>query len=118
MAEESQLPDDAVVVRCGQPPFNANPLARACRRHPSGYFGFSVQAAVGRTVEQLAEACSNSTVGFTTVATIRIMGYEVVRTRGEAYHATVVVPVGWTHAAAEELARVFVQAANPNPKKR
>ena len=52
-------------------------------------------AQVGPTVEQLAIVCSNKSVGFTTVAQIRIMGYEVVRTSGEAHHATVVVPEDW-----------------------
>lgn len=118
MAEEDEIPDEALVVRCGLPPFEQSPLHRGCRRHPSGVFGFSVQAAAGLTVEQLAVACHNKSVGFTTVATIRIMGYEVVRTSGEAYHATVVVPEGWGVDAAEELARVFMQATNPAPKKR
>ena len=84
MAKEERLPDDAVVVRCGLPPFVDSPLERGCRRHPVGLFGFSVQAAVGLTVEQLATACRNKSVGFTSVAQIRIMGYEVVRTSGEA----------------------------------
>lgn len=118
MAEGERLPDEAVVVRCGLPPFRDSPLNRGCRHHPDGFFGFSVQASVGMTVEQLATACFNKSVGFTTVAKIRIMGYEVVRTSGEAYHATVVVPEDWGADAAEELARIFEQAANPTPKKR
>jgi hypothetical protein len=74
MAEDELLPDDAVVVRCGLPPFVNSPLERGCRRHPVGLFGFSVQAAVGLTVEQLAIVCRNKIVGFTSVAEIRIMG--------------------------------------------
>ncbi len=118
MAEGDSLPDDAVVVRCGLPPFVNSPLDRGCRRHPVGLFGFSVQAAVGLTVQQLATACSNNSVGFTTVGEIRIMGYEVVRTSGEAHHATVVVPVDWSADAAEQLALIFQHATNPSPKKR
>jgi hypothetical protein len=118
MAEGERLPDDAVVVRCGLPPFADSPLDRGCRQHPDGFFGFSVQAAAGLTVEQLAASCPNKSVGFTTVAKIRIMGYEVVRTRGAAYHATVVVPEDWGAEAAEELARIFDRAANPAHKKR
>src|SRR5262245_49832029 len=76
MAEGERLPDDAVVVRCGLPPFRDSPLNRGCRHHPDGFFGFSVQASVGMTVEHLATACFNKSVGFTTVAKIRIMGYE------------------------------------------
>ena len=83
-----------------------------------GCYGFSVQAEVGLTVEQLATACSNKSVGFTTVAEIRIMGYQVLRTSGEAHHATVVVPEDWTADAAAELARIFRHATNPAPKKR
>jgi hypothetical protein len=118
MAEEERLPDDAVVVRCGLPPFVDSPLERGCRRHPVGLYGLSVQAAAGMTVEQLATACRNKSVGYTSVAQIRIMGYEVVRTSGEAHHATVVVPEDWSREAAEELARIFRPATNPAPKKR
>ena len=96
MAEGDLLPDDALVVRCGLPPFVNSPLVRGCRWHPVGLFGFSVQSAVGLTVQQLATACSNNSVGFTTAREIRIMGYDVVRTNGEAHHATVVVPVDWS----------------------
>jgi hypothetical protein len=109
---------EALVVRCGQPPFVNSPLDRGCRRHPDGAFGFSVQAAVGLTVEELAAACSNKSVGFTTVAEIRIMGYQVLRTSGEAHHATVAVPEDWTADAAAQLARIFQHATNPAPKKR
>jgi hypothetical protein len=118
MADQERLADEAVVVRCGLPPFVDSPLDRGCRHHPDGFFGFSVQAAVGLTVEQLAEACRNRSVGFTTVAKVRIMGYEVVRTSGEAHHATVVVPEDWSTEAAAELARTFEHAANPTSKKR
>jgi hypothetical protein len=118
MAEEERLPDDAVVVCCGLPPFVDSPLERGCRRHPVGLYGLSVQAAAGMTVEQLATACRNKSVGYTSVAQIRIMGYEVVRTSGEAHHATVVVPEDWSRETAEELARIFRPATNPAPKKR
>jgi hypothetical protein len=117
MAEGDLLPDDALVVRCGLPPFVNSPLARGCRRHPVGLFGFSVQAA-GLTVQQLATACSNKSVGFTTAGEIRMMGYPVIRTSGEAHHATVVVPVDWSIDAAEQLARIFQHATNPAPKER
>lgn len=117
MAEGERLPDDAVVVRCGLPPFVDSPLKGGCRRHRSGLFGFSVQASVRLTAEQLATACPNKSVGFTSVAEIRIMGYEVVRTSGDAHHA-MVVPEDWSADAAEELARIFRHAINPAPKKR
>jgi hypothetical protein len=71
MADEERLADNAVVVRCGRPPFVDSPFDRGCRHHPDGFFGFSVQAAAGLTVEQLATVCRNKSVGFTTVAKIR-----------------------------------------------
>jgi hypothetical protein len=118
MGSPEPLSDDALVVCCGLPPFVNSPLDRGCRRHPDGPFGFSVQAAVGLTVEQLAAACSNKSVGFSTVAEIRIMGYQVVRTSGEAYHATVVVPEDWTAELAAKLALIFQHATNPAPRMR
>jgi hypothetical protein len=118
MGSPEPVPDEAVVVRCGLPPFVNSPLGLACRLHPDGPFGFSVQAEVGLTVEQLATACYSKSVGFTTVAEIRIMGYQVLRTRGEAYHATVVVPANWSADDAMALAGIFRLAANPAPKKR
>jgi hypothetical protein len=118
MATPEQVADEAVVVRCGLRPFVNSPFDRGCRRHPEGPFGFSVQAEVGLTVEELATACANKSVGFTTAAEIRIMGYEVLRTSGEAHHATVVVPEDWTADAAAKLALIFRHAINPAPKKR
>jgi hypothetical protein len=118
MANLQAVPNEAVVVRCGQPPFVNSALHRGCRHHPDGCYGFLVQAEVGVTVEQLATACSNKSVGFTTVAEIRIMGYEVLRTSGDAHHATVAVPEDWTADAATELARIFQHVTHPAPKKR
>ena len=103
MASLEPIADVAFVVRCGLPPFVNSPLHLGCRRHPDGCFGFSVQAEAELTVEQLAAACSNKSVGFTTVAEIRIMGYEVLHTWGEAHHATVAVPENWTADAAGNL---------------
>jgi hypothetical protein len=118
MGTPQPVADEALVVRCGVPPFVKNSLDRACGRHPDGPFGFSVQAAVGLKVEDLAAACFNRSVGFTTVAEIRIMGYQVLRTSGEAHHATVVVPENWSAEAAAALAQIFQHAINPAPKKR
>ena len=117
MADPRRLPDEAFVVRCGLVPFVQRPLDDRCGHH-DGVYGFSVQAELGLTVEQLAAGCSNKSVGFTTVAEIRIMGYDVVRTRGEDHHATVVVPEDWSAESARELARIFQHAINPAPKKR
>jgi hypothetical protein len=113
-----QIPDEALVVRRGLPPFANSPLDRGCRQHPDGVYGFCVQDEVGLTVEQLAAECFNKNVGFTTAAEIRIMGYEVLRTNGAGHRATVVVPVDWSAEAAAKLARIFLAAVNPAPKKR
>jgi len=112
-AAGARLPDDAFVVRCGLPPFRGRPLFTACDDHPDGVFGFSVQSAAGLTVEQLASACRNKTVGATTVARIRDMGFDVVPTSGQWRHATVVVPKGWSQAEAERLSLLFEPISNP-----
>jgi hypothetical protein len=118
MADEEQLPDEAVVVRCGRPPFEGRPLHVACDEHPSGCYGFSVQAAIGLTVEELSRACFNNSVGYTTAGEIRKMGYDIRITRGAGRHATVVVPRAWTAEAAWRLALLFRPARNPSPKRR
>ena len=117
MAEGDRLPGDAVVVRCGLPPFLGRPLHTACDEHPSGYYGFSVQAAAGLTVEQLASECRNRSVGYVTVREIRAIGYEVRETSGAGRHANVLVPRPWEPEAAEQLARLFRPARNPSPKR-
>jgi hypothetical protein len=83
MSGEERLPDDALVVRCGQPPFDpVKVISEGCREHPSGHFGFSVQSAPGASIEALAAWCRNSKIGWTTVDAIRSAGYEVVMTSG------------------------------------
>jgi hypothetical protein len=112
----AMLPDDAYVVRGGKPPFSRS-LKRVCDHHPQGYYGFSVQSEAGISVVDLARALPNRRVGFTTVGEIRTMGYEVVRTSGEGFHATLVVPIDWNEAEAEHLARSFRDADNPYPRR-
>jgi hypothetical protein len=81
-------------------------------------FGFSVQTHAGLTVAQLAAACVNKSVGYSTVGEIRMMGYDVVRTSGDGHHGTVVVPFNWNADAAYRLALIFRHAINPAPKQR
>jgi hypothetical protein len=112
------LADDALVVRCGRPPFdNPKPLHERCDEHPEGVFGFSVQSAPGVPLDQLAAWCRNKTIGFTTVGAIRVLGYDVKVTRGAGFHATVEVPRDWAPTRAEQLARIFREAINPSPRK-
>ena len=117
MAEGDRLADDAVVVRCGLPPFLGRPLHTACDEHPSGYYGFSVQSAAGLTVEQLASECRNSSVGYVTVLEIRAIGYEVARDErgGPPRHRRGAEALG--PRAAQELAALFRPARNPSPKR-
>jgi hypothetical protein len=116
MSGRDPLPDEAILVRGGRVPF-ARSLCLDCRMHPDGYFGFSVQSAAGMSVEDLARALPNGRVGFTTAGELRKMGYDVVPTSGDAFHATVVVPRDWGEAEALELAQSFRDAKNPNPKR-
>lgn len=117
MPASDRLTDESLVVRCGMPPFAANPLNRACGQH-EGVYGFSVQAKAFVSFEELASWCRNNSVGFTSVGEIRKMGYDVVVTSGAGYHATVVVPIDWTAEAAELLTSLFQHAKNPAPKRR
>jgi hypothetical protein len=113
-----KLPDDALIVRGGRPPFDQpKPLHERCDEHPDGYFGFSVQSAPGLSLDQLASALRNPIVGFTTVGQIRKIGYDVVPTFGFGWHATVVVPRDWTRADADQLAQLFQETRNTTPRK-
>lgn len=118
MSDPDRIPDEAFVVRCGLPPFAGRPLISASEPHPEGPFGFSVQSKAELTVRELASACFNSSVGYTTVGEIRRMGYDVVHTGGAFHHATVCVPNPWNILDSETLAAIFQQAANPSPRRR
>lgn len=117
MSNDDPLPDEALVVRCGEPPFAQNPLIGACTEH-EGVYGFSVQCAALVSFEQLASACRNNSVGRSSVGEIRQIGYDVVVTSGLGHHATVVVPIDWTAKAADGLTNLFQAAKNPAPKRR
>ena len=115
MGDRDGIPDDALVVRCGMPPFGRPTILRMrCGPH-HGMFGFSVQSAAGIPLDRLASWCPNRRVGVLTVARIRGLGYDVVKTPGLGRHATVVVPADWDQEAAEALATTFRDVENPSP---
>ena len=89
--QRERLADEAVVVRCGRPPYDdPAPLREKCVWY-HGRFGFSVQSAEGIPLEALAAWCPNRKIGITTVGEIRALGYDVVVTPGKGHHATVAV---------------------------
>jgi hypothetical protein len=117
MIVDGRLPDEALVVRCGQPPFDPVKVIRdGCREHPDGFYGFSVQCAAGAAIEMLAAWCSNNKIGWATVGAVRAAGYDIVTTSGDGYHATVVVPRDWETDAATLLLALFAELTNPIPK--
>ena len=116
MSGRERLPDEAQVVRCGQPPFDQlKPFHERCDEH-DGVYGFSVQSRGNQTLEALAVWCQNNRIGVTTVGAIRERGYEVVITSGSGFHATVIVPRDWTPDAARRLAESFEDRENPVAK--
>ena len=85
MAE--RISDDALVIRGGRN--QPEDLERGTGTHPSGTTGVSVECASGLTVEQLGAFIPHGQIGVTTVAAVRSMGGDVVRTNGHSRnHAT------------------------------
>ena len=95
---DSELPDEALVVRGGRN--QPEDIARATATHPSGVTGISVECGLG-DVEELAKTIPHGRLGTTTVARVRELGGDVIRTSGRSpYHATL---TGLTPAAASRL---------------
>lgn len=116
MGKHPRLPNEALVVRCGKPPFDPYVLRhRGCAEH-EGLFGFSVQSAANVELEVLAARCENNRVGVLTVGVIRELGYDVVATSGRGHHATVSVPRNWDLERARILGALFEDRPNPVPK--
>jgi len=109
----------AIVVRGGS--VTGDQLADGCGFHldRAGVYGFSVQVEPGRTELDLARAGSfpNKKISVTTVAQVRGLGFDVVRTPGRGFHATVIVPAAWTPADAARLAGAFLVQLNPAPRR-
>ena len=114
-----QLPNDAMVVRGGV--VTSEQLQNGCSEHAEapGIYGFSVQSAPAKTVDELARAglFPNKQIGVTNVGAVRAAGYNVVPTPGRGFHATVVVPPDWTVNDAAALAKLFKPQPNPAPRK-
>lgn len=119
MPDRKRLPDEALVVRCGEPPFEKpGPLHERCQGHPEGTFGFSVQCSAEVDLAGLAIWCPNRIVGVTTVGAIRGLGYDVIRTDGRGHHATVEVPAGWDGEMSKSLILLFRREVNPARERR
>jgi hypothetical protein len=117
MAGSGRLPDEALVVRCGRPPFDdPTPLRERCMWY-EGHFGFSVQCAEGVPLDELAKWCPNRRIGVTTIGEIRALGYDVVVTPGKGHHSTVEVAPDWTREDSDRLIGLFRETMNPSPRK-
>ncbi len=82
-----RIPDDALVIRGGRN--RPVDLERGTGTHPSGTTGVSVECAVGLSLEELAARIPHGQIGVTTVAAVRGLGGDVVRTSGRSpHHAT------------------------------
>jgi hypothetical protein len=104
------IPDDALVVRGGRN--RAEDLERGTGTHPSGITGVSVESEIGLSVEELAAAIPHGRIGVSTVAAVRALGGDVVRTSGRSpYHATLV------GLSADEISRLLTPTI-VNPAKR
>ena len=82
-----RIPNEALVVRGGRN--RPEDIQRGTGTHPSGITGISVECAVGLSVAELAAAIPHRQVGVTTVAAVRSLGGDVIRTSGRSSnHAT------------------------------
>lgn len=81
------LPDDANVVRGG----TATPDGIKMGPHPEGVYGFSVQSAPNKSIENLASTLPvyYPKIGVTKVGSFRAVGGDVIKTSGGGQHATV-----------------------------
>lgn len=87
MAEAGRISDEALVVRGGRN--RPEDIERGTATHPSGVTGVSVHAAEGLTAGELAQTIPHGQVGVTTVAEVRAIGGDVMRTSGRSpHHAT------------------------------
>lgn len=104
----SQLPDDALVVRGGTN--TPKTVSRGFGNHPSGVIGVSVECAEDAEVFELAlELAHYGQIGVTTVGEVRALGGDVIRTSGRSEnHATL------TGLTADEISSLL-NPTFPNP---
>ena len=102
-----RIPDDAVVVRGGKN--QTQDIRRGTGTHPAGITGVSVECAEDVPMAELAKAIPHRQVGVTTVAAVRKVGGDVIRTTGRSpYHATL------TGLAPEHVSKLLTPTV-PNP---
>ena len=102
-----RIPDDALVIRGGKN--QASDIQRGTGTHPAGITGVSVESAEGVSVTELAQNIPHRQVGITTVAEVRKVGGDVIRTAGRSpYHATL------TGLTPEQISKLLTPTV-PNP---
>lgn len=103
------IPDEALVVRGGRN--RQEDIERAIGTHPSGVTGISVESAVGLLIDELSATIPHRQIGFTTVAEVRKLGGDVIRTSGRSpNHATL------TGLTPEQISRLLTPTIK-NPAK-
>lgn len=86
-------------------------IQRGTSRHPAGIIGVSVECAEDVPMAELAKIIPHRQIGMTTVAEVRKVGGDVVRTTGRSpYHATL------TGLAPEQVSKLLTPTV-PNPGK-
>ncbi len=107
-----KIPDNALVVRGGKN--QASDIRRGTDTHPAEITGVSVESAEGVSIAELAQAIPHRQIGITTVADVRKIGGDVVRTAGRSrYHATL------TGLTPEQVSKLLTPTVpNPGRKRR
>ena len=102
-----RIPDDALVIRGGKN--QASDIQRGTSTHPAGITGVSVESAEGVPIVELAQTIPHRQIGITTVAQVRKVGGDVLRTAGQSpHHATL------TGLTPEQVSKLLTPTV-PNP---
>lgn len=104
------------VVRGGKA--SADNLMEGSKEHKAhpGLWGFSVQAAPGKNIDELAKAgqFKNGTISVTTVDRLAAIGIAVVPSEGRGYHSTAVTGENLSPERAAEISAAFDPIPNPH----